>query len=73
VDSTGPAAKAGLEQGDIIVGFAGTPITQEADLILALRSAKVGSTVAVKIDRNGKALTLKLTLVEAPSSGAASL
>ena len=73
VDSTGPAAKAGLEQGDIIVGFAGTPITQEADLILALRAAKVGSTVPVKIDRNGKALTLKLTLVEAPSSGAASL
>ena len=73
MDSTGPAAKAGLEQGDIIVGFAGTPITQEADLILALRAAKVGSTVPVKIDRNGKALTLKLTLVEAPSSGAASL
>ena len=70
VDSTGPGAKAGLEQGDIIVSFAGTPVTQEGDLILALRAAKVGSTVSVKIDRNGKTLTLKLTLVETPASSA---
>lgn len=68
VDSTGPGAKAGFEQGDIIVSFAGTPITQEGDLVLALRAAKVGSTVPVKIDRNGKALTLKLTLIDTTSS-----
>ena len=70
VDSTGPGAKAGLEQGDIIVSFAGTPITQEGDLILALRAEKVGNTVPVKVDRNGKTLTLKLTLVETPASSA---
>lgn len=70
VDSTGPGAKVGLQQGDIIVSFAGATITQEGDLILALRGEKVGNTVSVKIDRNGKTLTLKLTLLEAPASTA---
>ena len=70
VDSAGPGAKAGLQQGDIIVSFAGVAITQEGDLILALRGEKVGNTVAVTIDRNGKQLALKLTLVETPTSSA---
>ena len=70
VDSAGPGAKAGLRQGDIIVSFAGVAITQEGDLILALRGEKVGNTVVVTIDRNGKQLALKLTLVETPSSSA---
>jgi S1-C subfamily serine protease len=47
VNSGSPAAKAGLEQGDVIVALNGTPITSSEDLQKAVQNAKPGQTVTI--------------------------
>jgi putative serine protease PepD len=47
VNSGSPAAKAGIEQGDVIVAFNGTPITSSEGLQKAVQNAKPGQSVTV--------------------------
>lgn len=68
VDATGPAAKAGIKQGDIITSIDGAPVIQEEDVITILGQKQVGGTVSVAVDRSGKSLTFNVTLVERPAS-----
>jgi serine protease Do len=68
VKSGGPAAKAGLESGDIIVEFAGKPVEDSRHLKFSVASAKPGSTVPVLIVRDGHTKTLKLKLQEMDST-----
>jgi serine protease Do len=58
----GPADKAGLEAGDIIVGFDGTPIQRKAQLQWLASTAGVGRTVTLRVLRSGKPFDLKVTL-----------
>ena len=60
VVSASPARKAGLKAGDRIVQFAGGKIKAVKDLPKAVRRAKVGRTVSVKIIRGGRPLSLKI-------------
>ena len=61
VSTMSAAERAGLQKGDIIVGFAGEDVT--ADELNALKAKQTpGDTVAVKIDRNGKEMTLDLVI-----------
>ncbi|MEV4707354.1 trypsin-like peptidase domain-containing protein [Actinoplanes sp. NPDC049316] len=60
------AAKAGIEQGDVITVVNGKPINDSDDLIAVIQSAKVGDTVSVKFTRNGQEQTVNATLTEAP-------
>ena len=57
-----PAAKAGLQPGDIITALNGSPISSSDELIVAIRARNVGDTVTLTIDRNGKILKTKVTL-----------
>ena len=50
----GPADKAGLEQGDVIVNFDGQPVGDSKDLPRIVASTPVGKTVTVKLLRDGK-------------------
>lgn len=52
----GPAEKAGIEQGDVIVEFDGKEIGESKDLPRIVAAAPVGKTVPVKIWKNGKTL-----------------
>lgn len=62
VSTMSAAERAGLQKGDIIVGFAGEDI-KTADELNALKAKQTpGDTVAVKIDRNGKEMTLDLVI-----------
>ena len=54
VVSGGPAEKAGIEQGDVILGFDGKEIAESKDLPRIVASTPVGKTVTVKLLRNGK-------------------
>jgi S1-C subfamily serine protease len=56
------AARGGLQQGDVIVSFAGKKIRTVDDLFGALRSKKPGDTVAIGVVRNGKEQQVKVTL-----------
>jgi len=60
VFKNGPAEKAGIEQGDIILEFDEKEIDDSRDLPRIVASTPVGKTVTIKVFRNGKALTEKL-------------
>ena len=62
VSKTSPAAKGGLEGGDVIVRLGESAITGLEDFDSALRKHKAGETVEVVVLRNGKELTLAVTL-----------
>ncbi len=66
--SSGPAARAGIRQGDVITKFNGLQITSADDLLTALSSTKPGQSVQVVVNRNGTAKTFTVTLAELPAS-----
>jgi hypothetical protein len=57
-----PAEKGGLRGGDVIVGFAGKPIATIYDYTESLGRCKPGDLVDVVVRRDGKDVTLKVTL-----------
>jgi serine protease Do len=60
----GPAEKAGIEQGDIILGFDGKEIADSKDLPRIVASTPVGKTVTVKLSRNGKVVDRQVKVGE---------
>jgi serine protease Do len=60
------ADKAGLKQGDVILGFNGTPITQSVDLPPLVGITKPGSMAKVDILRDGKKQTIEVKVGELP-------
>lgn len=67
VSAGGPAARAGIQQGDIIVELEGEEMVESADLLMAIRDKKPGDTVEVSIDRNGEQMVIEVTLDERPA------
>ncbi len=57
-----PAALAGLREGDVIIGFAGSKIHDLEDLVKLLRAKKPGDEVEIVVLRTGTTLTVKTTL-----------
>jgi serine protease Do len=64
VVSGGPAEKAGIEQGDVILGFDGKEITESKDLPRIVASTPIGKTVTVKLLRNGKVVDRQVKVGE---------
>lgn len=62
VVSDGPAAKAGLQRGDVIVGFNGQKIQESTELPRLVAANAPGTRVQVEILRNGKKMTIPVTL-----------
>ncbi|SFL11731.1 Do family serine endopeptidase [Rhodanobacter glycinis] len=60
------ADKAGIQPGDIIIGFNGHAIDQGADLPPLVAMTKPGTKVPVEVLRNGKKLTLHATVGTMP-------
>ena len=69
VSRESPADKAGIRNGDIILEFNGRPIREMNELPRIVAATPVGTTVPVKIFRDGKTETVKLT-VERLADGA---
>ncbi len=72
VDDSGPAGKAGLRAGDVILKFGATPVKDGDALRRAVADAEPGSKVTLFIWRDGKPLDLEVTLAgekEPHSSG----
>ncbi len=59
-----PAAKAGIEPGDIILEFNGKPVKNRDELVATVVATKPGSTVPVKILRDKAEKTLSITVEE---------
>jgi putative serine protease PepD len=65
VTEGGAAAKAGIQQGDVITSVNGKAINDSDDLITIVQSASVGDKVTVVFTRNGAQKTVTATLAEA--------
>ena len=64
-----PAAQAGLQPGDVIVGIGDVTVKSQQDLQEALTSTfRPGDTVAVKINCGGTDQTVRVTLGTKPAS-----
>ena len=61
VRAGGPADKAGLKGGDVIVEFGGQKITNIYDYTYALDAVKIGEPVEVVVLRDGKRVKLTVT------------
>ncbi len=62
-----PADKAGLKKGDVIVKFAGRPVTSLETYMEAMGGKKPGDVVEVVVERDGQKETLKATLGTRPA------
>ncbi len=71
VEPDGPAAKSGLEAGDIILKFDGTPIEKTSDLPRLVGATKPGARATVTIWRKGATRDIPLTVAELEPEGAA--
>ncbi|MDW3222906.1 MAG: Do family serine endopeptidase [Paracoccaceae bacterium] len=58
----GPAMEAGMEAGDVIMSFAGNEVADTRGLVRSVGNSPVGETVRVVVMREGKSVTLKVTL-----------
>jgi serine protease Do len=63
-----PAAKAGLESGDVVLEFNGKPVRDARHLRLEIARTKPGVSVPMKYRRDGEVNTVKVTLRERPAT-----
>ena len=64
VDTKGPASRAGMKMGDIILSVDGKEISDTAELIGLISARKPGETVTVGVLRDGRPMTLKVKLTD---------
>jgi serine protease Do len=66
VEKGGPAEKAGIMPGDVILSFGGKPVQASADLARLVANTKPGTTVDVEVWRKGAPVKLPVTVAELP-------
>ena len=66
VNPGGPADAAGLRAGDVIVAFEGRPVTEGGELVVKIRSRRVGDTVTLTVRRGGADEDVRMVLQGAP-------
>ena len=64
-----PAARAGLELGDVVVALDGAPVKAVDDLIRHLTAERIGREVAVTVLRQGSVRSVRLTPERRPAAG----
>jgi S1-C subfamily serine protease len=67
IEPQSPAQKTGLRAGDLIIGFADSPVSGLDELLRSLTWELVGRPQSITILRDQKKLTLSITPTEAPS------
>ena len=66
VEPNGPAQKAGLFVGDILLAIDDAELSDTDDLQAALAPDRIGKTVTLKIIRGGSATVVPVTVGERP-------
>jgi len=62
VTGGGPAAKAGLINGDLVTGFDGKPVPDDRSLPRIVADTPIGKTVNIDLLRKGRKQSLKITV-----------
>ena len=68
VEDGSPAARAGLERGDIVTAIGDTPVTSFEELAGRIQRQPVDDTVTLTVVRNGQERQVDVTLSERPTS-----
>jgi serine protease Do len=63
-DKDGPAGKGGIERGDIVLSFNGHPVDDEHELPALVAQTPINQKVPVEVVRNGKHMTIDVTIGE---------
>jgi len=69
LEPDGPAAKAGIQRGDVIVSINGKPVQDSRDLRFTIASLSPGDDVRLGIVRNGESREITVRLSELPTDG----
>jgi serine protease Do len=72
VEKGGPAEKAGVETGDIILRFDGKPVNASSDLPRIVGGTKPGAKVGMQVWRKGQTREVTVTVGEIPDDRVAS-
>jgi putative serine protease PepD len=67
VASGSPAAKAGLQVGDLVTGIDGKSVQSSAEMVAAIRDHKPGDKVSLTVNRGGNQTTISASLGERPA------
>jgi serine protease Do len=70
VQPNGPAAKASLRNGDVVISMDGTEVQDARDLARKIAAAQPGTTLTLRILRNGAEQTIAVTAVPYPTDRA---
>lgn len=62
----GPAARAGVQAGDVIVAIEGVPVRESRDLMRQVLRRPVGAPLRLDVVRGGQAMQLTVTTAERP-------
>ncbi|WP_223277734.1 S1C family serine protease [Janibacter sp. YB324] len=68
VSDGSPAAEAGLQEGDLVVGVDDSTVTSAESLVGIIRSHRIGTKVSLAVVRDGEEQTIEATLGTAPTS-----
>ncbi len=68
VQADGPAARAGIEPGDVIASIAGKAVTSFPGLLAEVDHHAVGDTVQLAVERNGSRGDVDVTLDQRPAT-----
>jgi serine protease Do len=68
VEQDGPAARAGVQPGDVVTAVDSHLVTMPRDLAEAVANVKPGGSVTLHLLRDGKAVEQKVTLGQAPDT-----
>jgi serine protease Do len=63
----GPAARAGVQQGDVVVTVNNRPVTPDESLAYIVSSLPVGSRVPIELIRDGRRMTVTAVIGERPT------
>ena len=64
VQPDSPALKAGVKQGDLVTAYDGKPIENTREFARAVADTKAGATVKMDLVRDGKAMTVDVTIAQ---------
>jgi putative serine protease PepD len=68
INAGSPAAKAGLQPGDIVTAVNGTQVTNTNQFVAAIANYAPGDTVTLTVNRGGQTKSIKLTLGSQPAN-----
>jgi serine protease Do len=67
VEPNGPAAKAGIKQGDVIVRINNNDVNYDNTLSYVVANTPIGSTVPIELIRDGQRKTINATIAQRPA------